>query len=103
MKAGVVRIRYVRPFPNKEIADALRNVKAYAVLEKDISFGNEGTVFTNVNSALKKAGVTVNGYNFIGGLGGKNISAGDIEKIYSDIAKGTESVNFIGIGGEDNG
>ncbi|MCR5074263.1 MAG: pyruvate ferredoxin oxidoreductase [Ruminococcus sp.] len=103
VKAGVVRIRYVRPFPNKEIADALRNVKAYAVLEKDISFGNEGTVFTNVNSALKKAGVTVNGYNFIGGLGGKNISAGDIEKIYSDIAKGTESVNFIGIGGEDIG
>ena len=58
---------------------------------------------TNVNSALKKAGVNVKGYNFIGGLGGRNISAGDIEKIYSDIIKGTENVCFIGIGGEDNG
>lgn len=103
IKAGVVRIRYMRPFPGEEIADALRNAKAYAVLEKDISFGNEGTVFTNVNSALKKADVSVRGYNFIGGLGGRNISAGDIEKIYTDIANGTESVNFIGIGGGANG
>ena len=103
VKAGVVRIRYMRPFPNAEIADVLRNAKAYAVLEKDVSFGNEGTVFTNVNSALKKAGADVKGYNFIGGLGGRNISASDIEKIYNDIANGTESVNFIGIGGESNG
>ncbi len=103
IKAGVIRIRYMRPFPNKEISDVLNGAKAYAVLEKDISFGNEGTVFTNVNSALKKAGVNVKGYNFIGGLGGRNISAGDIEKIYSDIIKGTENVSFIGIGGEDNG
>ncbi len=103
VKAGVVRIRYMRPFPNEEIAETLKNAKAYAVLEKDISFGNEGTVFTNVNSALKKAGINVSGYNFIGGLGGRNISASDIEKIYSDIANGTDSVNFIGIGGENNG
>ena len=103
VRAGVVRIRYMRPFPNEEIAGVLRNAKAYAVLEKDISFGNEGTVFTNVNSALKKAGVNVPGYNFIGGLGGRNISAADIENIYSAIANGTDSVNFIGIGGEENG
>jgi len=103
VKAGVVRIRYMRPFPNAEIAEVLRNAKAYAVLEKDISFGNEGTVFTNVNSALKKAGADVKGYNFIGGLGGRNISASDIEKIYNDIANGTESVSFIGIGGGSNG
>ena len=103
VKAGVVRIRYMRPFPNEEIAEVLSNVKSYAVLEKDISFGNEGAVFTNVNSALKKAGVSVKGYNYIGGLGGQNISASDIEKIYSDIVNGTDDVNFIGIGDEENG
>jgi pyruvate ferredoxin oxidoreductase alpha subunit len=103
VRAGVVRIRYMRPFPNEEIAEVLRNAKAYAVLEKDISFGNEGTVFTNVNSALKKAGSTVKGSNYIGGLGGRNISAADIEKIYTDLANGAEGVNFIGIGGGNNG
>ena len=103
VKAGVLRIRYMRPFPNQEIADTLKNAKAYAVLEKDVSFGNEGTVFTNVNSALKKASVDVKGYNYIGGLGGRNISSADIEKIFSDMENGAETVNFIGIGGENNG
>ena len=93
----------MRPFPNEEIAEALSRVKAYAVLEKDISFGNEGTVFTNVNSAVKKENGNAEGYNFIGGLGGRNISASDIENIYASIIKGTDRVNFIGIGGENNG
>lgn len=97
IKAGVLRVRYMRPFPSKEIAGAVRNAKAVAVLEKDISFGNEGTVFTNVNSAFYTEQVSVPSYNFIGGLGGRNISASDIEHIYSEIAKGTEKVNFIGI------
>ena len=103
VRAGVLRIRHMRPFPNQEIADTLKNAKAYAVLEKDVSFGNEGTVFTNVNSALKKASVDVKGYNYIGGLGGRNISSADIEKIFSDMENGAETVNFIGIGGENNG
>ena len=103
IKAGVVRIRYMRPFPNTEIADALKHAKAFGVLEKDISFGNEGTVYTNVNSALQKAGLSIPGYNFIGGLGGRNISAGDIEQIFAEIQNGTDHVNFIGIGGDSNG
>ncbi len=93
-----MRIRYMRPFPAKEIADAVKNAKAIAVLEKNISFGNEGAVFTNVNSALYAEKVSVPSYNFIGGLGGRNISASDIKHIYSEIQKGTEKINFIGIG-----
>ena len=97
IKAGVLRIRYMRPFPTEEIADAVKNAKAIAVLEKDISFGNEGAVFTNVNSALKSQGVTAPTYNFIGGLGGRNISHTNIIDIFEKIRKGTERVNFIGI------
>ena len=103
IRAGVVRIRYMRPFPNEEIAAALQNAKAYGVLEKDISFGNEGTVYTNVNSALQKAGIQIPGYNFIGGLGGRNISAQDIAQIFADLQSGAGRVNFIGIGGDGNG
>ena len=103
IKAGVVRLRYIRPFPHVEIADALRNAKAFAVLEKDISFGSEGTVFTNVNSALQRAGVSVRGSNYIGGLGGRNISADDIAQIFRDLQGDPPHVNFIGIGGDGNG
>ncbi|HEX3028467.1 MAG TPA: transketolase C-terminal domain-containing protein [Clostridia bacterium] len=96
-KVGILKIRYMRPFPNEEIAMTVKSTKAVGVLEKDISFGNEGAVYTNVNSALKKYGITAPTYNFIGGLGGKNISDSDIEQIFSDIEQGTDSVNFIGI------
>ena len=67
---GLLRVRYMRPFPAKFIAEALSGATAVGVLEKDISFGAEGTVFTNVNSALQQAGCTMPTFNFIGGLGG---------------------------------
>jgi len=97
VRAGVLRIRYMRPFPAEEIASALRNAKAAAVLEKDISFGNAGTVFTNVTAALQSAGIGIPVYNFIGGLGGRNISQNDIRDIYAKTQQGTARVNFIGI------
>lgn len=99
IKAGLLRIRYMRPFPEKEIAQSLKNVKAAAVLEKDISFGAEGTVFTNVNSALKKAELKIPTVNYIGGLGGKDISFNEIEKIFDDLKNNhiKKSVNFLGI------
>ena len=100
-KVGVIRIRYMRPFPTEELAEALKNKKSAAVLEKDISFGNEGTVYTNVNSALFRNGVVMPVYNFIGGLGGRNISPSDIENIFETMETGkAEKINFIGIGGE---
>ena len=97
---GLLRIRYLRPFPNEEIAGALKNAKAAAVLEKDISFGNEGTVYTNVNSALKKQNIHITTSNYIGGLGGKNISEAEIENIFSYIESGKTGVTFLGLGGE---
>lgn len=96
-KVGVVRLRYIRPFPTEELALAVKNAKAVGVLEKDISFGNEGAIFTNVNSALFRSGINIPSYNFIGGLGGKNISHEDIAEIFDRIEKGAEPVNFIGI------
>lgn len=99
-KVGLLRIRYMRPFPNTEICEAVKNAQSLAVLEKDISFGNEGTVYTNVNSALHKAGLSVPSSNYIGGLGGKNISEEDIRKIFSDLKKETPIIEFLGIGGE---
>ena len=106
-KAGLLRIRYMRPFPDKEIKEALAGVKACAVLEKDISFGAEGTVFTNVNSVLKKEELKLPCVNYIGGLGGKDISINDIKEIYAELEKLSEDkdmiihpVHFLGIAEE---
>ena len=98
-KVGLLKIRYMRPFPNEEIAQAVQNAKAVAVLEKDISFGNEGAVYTNVNSALQKAGINIPSSNYIGGLGGKNISPNEIENIFAEMKDEISKINFLGIGG----
>lgn len=106
MRAGMLKIRYMRPFPADQVADALTRCRAAAVLEKDISFGAEGTVFTNVNSALQQAGVTTPTFNFIGGLGGDDISAQQVESIFyglEDTMEGIDelpSVSFLGADGE---
>jgi len=96
-KVGVIRIRYMRPFPNDEIAHELKNAKALAVLEKDISFGNEGTVYTNVNSCLKKANINATSSNFIGGLGGKDISKDDIKAIFGKLQEGKSQISFLAL------
>ena len=103
-KVGLCRIRYMRPFPYRQLASVLgaSGVRAVAVLEKDISFGAEGTVFTNANSALQRAGVAVQARDFVGGLGGDDISYAQIEGIFEalcDVAAGREVpfVNFLGV------
>lgn len=103
LRVGLLRIRYLRPLPTVALAAALGNAKAVAVLEKDVSFGAEGTVFTNVNSALQQAGVRVPTYDFIGGLGGDDIMPVQVEAIFRtlvrSVSEGVEvpRVSFLGI------
>jgi pyruvate ferredoxin oxidoreductase alpha subunit len=100
---GLLKIRYLRPFPYAAIVAALRSCKAVAVLEKDVSFGAEGTVYTNVNSALFQAGLTVPTYNVIGGLGGDDITADQIRTVYTKLGAAEQNeteipnVSFLGI------
>ena len=102
-RVGLARIRYMRPFPYAQMAEALSGVKAYGVLEKDISFGAEGTVYTNVNSAMQRAACTVPSCNFVGGLGGDDISAADVEGMFDTLGrlaageKGIAPVSFVGV------
>lgn len=103
VKAGMLRIRYLRPMSSGLIAQALAGARVVGVLEKDISFGAEGTVFTNVNSALQQAGVMVPTYNFIGGLGGDDISEAQVEGMFTVLeqaaanAEGIPRVSFLGV------
>lgn len=82
-KVGVLKIRYMRPFPEEEIVKYTASAKAIAVLEKDISFGYQGTVFTNVVAALHERKAKL--YNYIAGLGGKDIKETEIRDIYAQL------------------
>ncbi len=86
-KVGLLRIRCMRPFPEKEIIAALQHVKAVGVLEKDIDHGCEGVVFTNVNSALMRGTTKPATFNFIAGLGGRSILKGDIAQCFDKLLR----------------
>ncbi|MBR4110675.1 MAG: pyruvate ferredoxin oxidoreductase [Clostridia bacterium] len=87
VKAGLVKPRMFRPFPGKEIAEALKNVKAVAIMDKaDGLNGVGGPLFTDVTSAMVVNGVTdVKVVNYIYGIGGRDVRTTDIEKVYSDL------------------
>ncbi len=100
-KVGLLKLRCVRPFPRDELAKTLGKAKAIGVLEKDISFGYEGAVFSDVNSALVASGNIPQTFNFVAGLGGRNISKDDIAAMFakllraSDGEKQTSNVDFV--------
>jgi 2-oxoisovalerate ferredoxin oxidoreductase alpha subunit len=78
-KVGLARIRVIRPFPTEEIIN-LSKKSNLIVIDRNISVGNEGAIFNEVKGAL--FGKTdSNVYGFIAGLGGKDVTVGDIEKI----------------------
>lgn len=75
VKAGLVRMRLVRPFPAARVREALANVKAFGVVDKNVSFGwDTGIIYQEVKSALYEGGNRVPSVPVIGGLGGEDIS-----------------------------
>ncbi len=106
-KVGLLKIRYMRPFPEAEVKDLAQRVKGIGIIDKDISFGYEGTVYTNVNSALSKIDKYVFKSNFIGGLGGRDITKDEIEDMFNHLFDGVEKkseekVEFFSLNVETN-
>jgi pyruvate ferredoxin oxidoreductase alpha subunit len=97
---GMLKLRYLRPFPQEEILKVVKKVKAIGVIDRDISFGYEGTVFTNVNSTLTQLEQPPLSVNYIAGLGGRDISKEDIENMFLNLYEGLagkplERVQFV--------
>ena len=95
IKAGLIRPRLFRPFPYKEMADAIGHLKAVCVMDRSDSFGGLGPVFMEVCSALY---CSTNGnrpiaINKIYGLGGRDYMPVHGEQVFNelnDIANGAE-------------
>ncbi|UCZ51558.1 thiamine pyrophosphate-dependent enzyme [Bacillus shivajii] len=84
IKAGVISPNIIRPFPIKDIQDALRNVKAVLVGERADSYGAQGGNLTHeVKSALQedRNNDTIV-LSRIFGLGGKDFYADDAEEFF---------------------
>ena len=86
VKAGLVKIRMFRPFPAEELANALRNAKSIAVLDKsDSCNGCGGALYEDVLSAMYIGQCTVPTVNYVYGIGGRDTTVKDIERVYNDL------------------
>jgi len=74
IKAGLVRMRMIRPFPKQRIREALAGIKAFGTVDKSVSFGcDTGIIYQEVRAALYGT-YGVSSVPVIGGLGGEDIS-----------------------------
>jgi len=105
-KVGYVNLRWFRPFPTEQLRETLGRMKGVGVIDRNFAHGspdNGGIVVQDIRSALypltKRPVVT----DFIGGLGGRDMSIQDcirMLEITFDAAsgkQGDELVTWIGL------
>jgi pyruvate ferredoxin oxidoreductase alpha subunit len=94
LKVGLLKPRLFRPFPAKELVDAMSHLKAVAVMDRSISFGamdNAGPLFLEIVAALTVHGAHIPVADYVYGLGGRDILPGEIEQAFRDALKIAET------------
>ncbi len=82
-KVGLIKLRVFRPFPAEELAQALSHCKAVAVMDKSEGFSAcGGPIFAETRSALYDLEHRPKLINVVYGLGGRDVSTGDIAALY---------------------
>jgi len=100
-KVGLLQITSYRPFPRKELYDALRDKMKIVVLEKCISLGRGGILATDVRWSFPRAEKKDRAISsFIGGLGGKNITQDELRLMVERVEKEPVELDFIGLNKE---
>jgi len=81
IKAGLVKVRCYRPFPAEALRNALKDCDVIAVLEKDVAIGQEAGLVSDLKAAFYNSNIRTPIVGFTAGLGGRDITIGDIKKI----------------------
>lgn len=102
IKAGVMGVRFYRPFPDEAIAGALKGKKGVIVFEKALSYGYEGALVSDLKSALYEhlagTGSLPVVQNFIAGIGGREIRTDDLTQSFKSATQSRVSREPVWIG-----
>ncbi len=79
--AGLLTIRAYRPFPNKKLAEVLRNKKLIVTIDKSLSYGYQGPISADLKSALYEAKAQSVIIGYIAGLGGRDVKPYEIAEV----------------------
>ncbi len=91
-KVGLLKIVTYRPFPKDAIKAAVNKIPCLAVVDKDISLGSDGALYSEIKSLLN-SDKKVSG--FVAGLGGRDITVDTIKGIIASAEKKTNSCTFV--------
>jgi pyruvate ferredoxin oxidoreductase alpha subunit len=97
-KVGSARLRVFRPFPKEEVRRLGKRAQVLAVVDRHVSFGLEGQLFTEVKASLYGENDSPKVVGFVAGLGGRDVSFRDIERILvrcDGLLKGEETLKEI--------
>ena len=105
-KVGVLKLRVFRPFPAREIAEALKNCKAVAIMDRCESYnGNGGPLGSETKAALFKNKVMIEAINYIYGLAGRDFTVDDAAQVFEELeafiteGKEIEEYKYVGLRG----
>jgi pyruvate ferredoxin oxidoreductase alpha subunit len=87
IRAGVARVRFIRPWPEEFIRERLVNVKGVIVFDRSISFGSYGQLFTDTAATLYGQ-TSLRGV--IAGLGGVDVKPEDFASEVRDFVSKVE-------------
>ena len=93
-KVGLIKIRLFRPFPADELMEALKGVRAVAIMDRAESYTNQGgPLGADVMSAMFRARSQAYAVNYIYGLGGRDVRVEDMENVYEELKEIEETGN----------
>ena len=85
-RVGLVKIRAFRPFPAEELAAALQNCGAVAVMDKCAGFSAAGgPLFAEVCAALYGAAPRPLLVSYTYGLGGRDVTVDSMERVFGEL------------------
>ncbi|MDD1771919.1 MAG: pyruvate ferredoxin oxidoreductase [Methanomassiliicoccales archaeon] len=87
-KAGLIKLRFMRPFPFKELCQATKGLKALGVFDRSASFNGGGPVHTEVAAALCNVPVMVTGH--IAGIGGRDVTPDHMRQMYDVVERASK-------------
>lgn len=101
-KIGLVTLRLWRPLPVEEICGSVANAKVLIVLDRSVSPGGPPPVCSEIRAALYSLEARPKVVSFIGGLGGRDITAeGFVALLHRGLEKAEQNrldeIEMIGV------
>ncbi len=92
-KVGLAKLRLFRPFPTESIRRLAAEVDRLGIADRSYTFGATGPVETEVSAALYTAPHRPALTGFFAGIGGRDVTPGEVRRMYEALLHGGPSEN----------